>query len=372
MMARPPALPPRAAFLALFLFLACAALRSLDLDAARADRFARLALACVDREYPNKPEHVLDAREDARPPREFHPAFFGCYDWHSSVHGHWLLARLLARFSDLPSAAEIRRRLAAHFSREAVAAEVAYIERQSAKSFERPYGWAWTLRLTAELDLSQDAERRAWRENLAPLEKAVVERLMDYLPKLTTPIRTGVHPNTAFVLAEALDYARQTSDRRLESAASKRSRDYFGADRRCPLSYEPSGEDFFSPCLEEADLMRRVLPGSEFAAWLSLFLPEVSARSPFPLSPAVVTDPTDPKLVHLDGLNLTRAWTLRAIAQALPRSDSRRQILQEAAEAHARAGLARVSSGNYEGEHWLASFAVYFLTGAGAESAVRR
>lgn len=354
----------QAIFLGL-VFLGSAALRASELEASTAERFAKLALACIDREYPNKPEHVLDSSADARPPRDFHPAFFGCYDWHSSAHGHWMLARLLKRFPDLALAKEIRSRLSAHFSPEAITAEAAYLERKSARSFERPYGWAWTLRLVTELDPWNDSDAKVWRENLRPLERAIVGRLKDYLAKLTYPIRTGVHPNTAFALGEALDYARTAGDSELAAIVARRSRDYFAHDRNCPLAYEPSGEDFFSPCLEEADLMRRVLPRDEFGRWLRDSLPGLSRGRRFPLSPAVVTDPTDPKLVHLDGLNLTRAWTLRGIARSLAASDPRRAILERSAAEHAEAGLARVSSGHYEGEHWLASFAVYLQTDAG-------
>jgi hypothetical protein len=336
-----------------------------ELDLATADRFAKLALACIDRAYPNKPEHTIDTAADVRSPQEFHPAFFGCFDWHSSVHGHWMLVRLLRLYPDLPSAPEIRARLDAHLSSEPLAAETRYMERASARSFERPYGWAWTLKLVSELEGWEDPQGKIWRERVRSLEKMVVQRLSDYLPKLTNPVRTGVHPNTAFALAEALDYARRMNRKDLESLAINRSRDYFAADRSCPLAYEPSGEDFFSPCLEEADLMRRVLSGPEFSKWLSRFWPDLSGRSSDVLSPAVVTDPTDPKLVHLDGLNLTRAWTLAGIARALDPKDPRRRTLEETASVHKKAGLVRVSSGNYEGEHWLASFAVYLLTDAG-------
>jgi Protein of unknown function (DUF2891) len=355
----------KTAFLALLLLYPAAA-PAADLDMATAERFAKLALSCIDREYPNKPEHVLDSAADAKPPREFHPAFFGCYDWHSSVHGHWMLVRLLKTFPDLASRKEIRARLSAHFTLEAMATEARYLDIKSNRSFERTYGWAWTLRLATELQTRDDPDARAWRANLEPLVKTIVGRLEDFLPKLASPIRTGVHPNTAFALGEALDYARAAGDAGLERLVVKRSRDYYGRDRACPLAYEPSGEDFFSPCLEEADLMRRVMPPADFARWLHLFLPALAAGKTFPLSPAVVTDPTDPRLVHLDGLNLTRAWVLRAVARALPSSDARRKILEESSMAHEKAGLARVSSGNYEGEHWLASFAVYLLTEAGA------
>ena len=341
-----------------------AAPRAAQLDAATADRFARLALACIDREYPNKPEHVLDEASDARPVRDFHPAFFGCYDWHSSVHGHWMLVRLLAVEPDMPGAAEIRRRLDAHFTKDAIAAEVAYLDRKSSRSFERTYGWGWALRLALELDRAKDPRAKAWREAFRPLEDAVAARFADFLPKLTTPIRTGVHPNTAFALAEALDWARGVGRADLEKIVVARSRDFYAKDRACPFAYEPSGEDFFSPCLEEADLMRRVLSRPEFSAWLDRFWPQLT-NSGVALSPAVVTDPTDPKLVHLDGLNLSRAWTLSGIASALPASDPRRAKLSRSADEHARAGLARVSSGNYEGEHWLASFAIRLITRAG-------
>jgi len=231
--------------------------------------------------------------------------------------------------------------------------------------------WAWTLRLATELGTWNDADATTWRANLEPLAKTISARLKDFLPKLTNPIRTGVHPNTAFALGEALDYARVAGDTDFAALVTRRAREYYENDRACPLAYEPSGEDFFSPCLEEADLMRRVMPPADFAKWLHLFLPGLSAGKAFPLSPAVVTDPTDPRLVHLDGLNLTRSWTLRAAARVLPAADGRRGILDRAAAAHAEAGLARVSSGNYEGEHWLASFAVYLLTEAGVPSASR-
>jgi hypothetical protein len=340
---------------------------STELDTATAERFARLALACTDREFPNKPEHVLESAADAKTPRDLHPSFFGCYDWHSSVHGHWMLARLLRTRPGLPSAPLIRARLSAALSTEAVAGEVRYLETKSNRGFERPYGWAWVLRLATELHGWDDSDAKLWSLRIEPLEKAVVSRYQDYLPKLTRPVRTGVHPNTAFALGEALDYARATHKADFEKTLVSRSHFYFGSDTSCPLVYEPSGEDFFSPCLEEADLMRRVLPPKEFGRWLKKFLPglspqALSAKAAFSLVPAVVADPTDPRLVHLDGLNLTRAWTLKGIAGSLPAKDPRRALLQKASDEHARAGLARVSSGNYEGEHWLASFAVYLLT----------
>jgi hypothetical protein len=338
------------------------------LDTATAERFAKLALACAGREYPNKPEHVLESAADAKTPKELHPSFYGCYDWHSSVHGHWMLARLLKLYPDLPSAPAIRARLSAALSSEAIASEVSYLDAKPNRGFERPYGWAWTLRLANELASWDDPDAKAWSAHLSPLADAVVGRLLDYLPKLTRPVRTGVHPNTAFALGEALDYARTTGRADLEKTVVSRSHYYFGSDTRCPLAYEPSGEDFFSPCFEEADLMRRVLSQKDFSRWLKKFLPSLSpglSKKAFSLAPAVAADPTDPRLVHLDGLNLSRAWAMKGIASALPAQDARRRVLESSSEEHARAGLARVSSGNYEGEHWLASFAVYLLTDAG-------
>ena len=338
-----------------------------ELDRATADRFSRLALSCVGREYPNKPEHVLDGPADLKAPQALHPAFFGCYDWHSSVHGHWMLARLLRLDAGLASAAEIRGVLGSHLTEDAAAAETRYLEAAPNRTFERPYGWAWLLQLSAELARSDDPSMKSWRAKLSPVETAVVARLQDYLPKLTRPVRSGVHPNTAFALGLALDYARAVENRELERVIAARANFYFGQDRACPVAYEPSGEDFFSPCLAEADLMRRVLAPRDFAAWLKKFLPALSTRHRLGLVPAVVSDPTDPKLVHLDGLNLSRAWMLRGMAAGLPAKDRRRAALLAAADAHATAGLARVTSGNYEGEHWLASFAVYLLTQDGTQ-----
>jgi len=332
------------------------------LDRATADGFAKLALACVGREYPNKPEHVLESASDLKSPEALHPAFFGCYDWHSSVHGHWMLARLLRGDPGLASAGEIRALFDAHFTAEAAAAEARYVEAAPNRAFERPYGWAWLLQLSGELARSDDPAAREWRTRLSPLEKAVVARLADYLPKLTRPVRTGVHPDTAFALGLALDYARAAGNKELERVIAARASYYYGQDRACPISYEPSGEDFLSPCLAEADLMRRVLPAKDFSTWLRRFLPRLSTKHQVGVAPEVVSDPTDPKLVHLDGLNLSRAWMLRGIASPLPASDKRRAALLASADAHAKAGLARVASGRYEGEHWLASFAVYLLT----------
>jgi hypothetical protein len=332
------------------------------LTAAQASAFARLALRGMGREYPNKPDHVLNGPEDVQSPRALHPAFYGCYDWHSAVHGHWMLVRLLRRFPQLPEADAIRAALADHLTREHLQAEADYFHRPNRRSFERTYGWAWLLKLAQEVHDWDDPDGRQWSRHLQPLAQVIVAGYLDFLPKQTYPIRTGVHPNTAFGLAFAWDYAQATGHEPLRRLVEERSRTYFAADADYPAGWEPGGEDFFSPSLMEADLMRRVLPAAEFAAWFGRFLPHLAAGEPRRLlQPAFVSDRSDPKIVHLDGLNLSRAWCLRGIAQSLPADDPARAVLLSAAARHAQAGLAHVASGDYAGEHWLATFAVYLL-----------
>jgi hypothetical protein len=335
-------------------------------DPALAERFARLALACVHQEYPNKIAHVMGSDADARPPRELTPAFYGCYDWHSSVHGHWLLARVARLLPDAPFAAEARRALGRSLSPESLAAEVRYLEGKGRVSFERPYGLAWLLRLGAELREWDSPEARGWAAALAPLERASAGRIRGWLPKLTRPIRIGEHSQTAFSFGLILDWARVAGDRETETLVASRSRDFYGADRDCPLAYEPSGEDFLSPCLGEADLMRRVLPPADYARWMDGFLPGLpNDGSSGWLEPGIVTDPADPKLAHLDGLNLSRAWMLEGVAAGLPSGDARVASLRAAAAVHRETGLAAVTGAHYEGGHWLGTFAVYLVTGRG-------
>jgi hypothetical protein len=330
----------------------------------QASAFARLALKGLTKEYPNKPEHVIAGPDDVKGPRALHPAFYGSYDWHSSVHGHWMLARLLRQFPELPEAKEIRKVLGANLSADNLKAEADYFARKESRPFERPYGWAWLLKLAEELRRWDDPDGRAWSENLRPLADVVVTRYIEFFPKQTYPIRTGVHPNTAFGLAFAHDYARSVGDSRLKELVEERARAYFAADEDAPAKWEPSGADFFSPSLMEADLLRRVLPPAEFRAWFGKFLPGAALGEPKSLfSTATVTDRTDPQLVHLDGLNLSRAWCMLNVADALPPGDPSRSALERSAARHAEAGLGHVSSGDYAGEHWLASFAVYLLTG---------
>jgi len=337
-------------------------------DAKAAERFAKLALACVGKEYPNKISHVLNSDTDVAAPHKLTPAFYGCYDWHSSVHGHWLLVRLLRTFPDASFAAAARDALGKSLTAENLKREAAYIRGEGRASFERPYGLAWLLQLRAELHEWDDEQAREMSANLRPLEDAAVERLKNWLPKLSHPVRIGEHDQTAFGLGLILDYAHSTKNDSFAKLLTDSAKKFFLSDKDCPLNYEPSGEDFLSPCLAEADVMRRVLSQDEFAKWLKEFLPQIpTSASANWLQPVVSPDPSDPKLAHLDGLNLSRAWMLEGIASALPQDDLRQHGLSAAAGAHRRSGLAAVTGAHYEGGHWLGSFAVYLTTRRGTE-----
>jgi hypothetical protein len=333
------------------------------LDAATAERFANLALACVHKEYPNKIAHTLNGDADVKAPRVLTPAFYGCYDWHSAVHGHWLLARLARRFPEAPFAAKARAALEASLTPAHIAAEVTYLNGEGRATFERPYGIAWLLQLSAELHEWDDPQAKRWAAALDPLVKAANGRLRTWLPKLSYPIRTGEHNQTAFSLGLIIDWARGAGDREAAELFEAKARDLYLKDQVCPLAYEPSGEDFLSPCLAEADLLRRLLKPDHYAQWLSTFLPQ--ARSEEWIVPAVSPDPSDGKLAHLDGLNLSRAWMLEGIASGLPPGDPRLESLRAAAAAHREAGLASVTGKHYEGGHWLGSFATYLMTERG-------
>ena len=337
-----------------------------SLDEAAAARFANLALHCAHLEYPNKISHTLGSDADVRPPRELAPAFFGCYDWHSSVHGHWLLARLARQFPQAPFAAEARAALARSLTPARIAGEVTYFQTPGRASYERPYGLAWLLLLAAELREWDDPQARQWSQALAPLEVEAAQRLRNWLPKLRYPIRVGEHSQTAFAFGLVHDWARVTRDAEMQSLIEAKARAFYANDINCPLAYEPSGEDFLSPCLAEADLMRRILPPREFGDWLHRFLPVIptSAKKAW-LAPGEVTDRSDPKLAHLDGLNLSRSWMLLGIAAGLPKGDRRIGALNAAAEAHAAAALPAVTGEHYEGGHWLGTYAVYLTTRAG-------
>lgn len=335
------------------------------LDASAAGRFASLALACVQKEYPNKIAHILNSAADVKAPSALTPAFYGCYDWHSSVHGHWLLVRLVRTFPNAAFATDAVNALKANITPARIAGEVAYMNATGRETFERPYGLAWLLQLGAELREWQSPEAARLASALKPLEAAVVARLKAWLPKLAYPIREGEHPQTAFSFGLILDYARG-ADAELASMVVNKVREFHLKDVDCPISYEPSGQDFLSPCIAEADLMRRVLPPDEFATWLTTFLPRVPKTDSAGWLPiGIVTDKTDGKLAHLDGLNLSRAWMLEGIAAGLPSGDPRRRALMAAAAAHASSGLAAVTGAHYEGGHWLGSFATYLTTRRG-------
>ncbi len=331
--------------------------------------FSQLALKGMDQEYPNKPSNVVVDKASVRTPKEMHPAFYGCFDWHSALHGHWMLIRILKQYPDVSNGDVIRAKLAKHLTAKNIKAETKYFEEKQNKSFERMYGWAWTFRLAAELHTWDDPQGKQWRENIRPLEDKIVELTEGYLPRLSYPIRTGVHPDSGWALGQTLDYARTVGNKSLEQLVVKRCRDFYLGDRDYPAAYEPSGEDFFSAGLNEADTMRRVLPPQEFSTWLDQFFPGLrDHRVGTLLTPVEVSDVTDGKLVHLAGLDLSRGWTLQGIASALRANDPRTTILNQAAAAHAAMGYKYVFSGHYEGEHWLATFAIYLHTKVGVNT----
>lgn len=338
-------------------------LKALKLNEETASGFAGLAFKCIQKEFPNKLDHVMNNAGEVKSPKALHPAFYGCFDWHSCVHGHWMLVRLLKLFPDLPEAKEIRAAISKNLTAENIMAEVKYLHQPNRQSFERTYGWTWLLKLADELRDWNDPDGKKWSKNLEPLANAIVNNYLNFLPKQTYPIRTGVHPNTAFGIIFALDYARNTGNKKLENLLIERSKTYYEKDKNYPVSWEPGGEDFLSPALEEADLMRRVLSKDEFNKWFDNFLPDLGkGKDKNILEPAVVGDRTDPKLVHLDGLNLSRAWCMIGIASELNSDNPVKKILLEAAYKHAQDALGHVASGNYGGEHWLASFAVNMLS----------
>ncbi len=353
----------RLATLLLFAILAAcsgddAAPRNTMLSAESASRFAALALDCIHREYPNKLGQVLKDESDLKPPRVLHPAFFGCFDWHSSVHGHWMLAKLLKEFPELPERQRIIEGLSRSLTEENIAGEVEYFANAS-PSWERTYGWAWLLQLANELHTWDDPRGEEWAANLEPLAQVVRDRYIEFLPRQEYAVRTGVHPNTAFGLAFAFDYADSVGDDELLESVIAAANRYYIDDADCPLGWEPSGEDFLSPCLEEAALMARVMRRSGFANWLAAFLPTLLQDGA--LAPANVSDRSDPKIVHLDGLNLSRAWDLLIIADQLA-DEERSTSLRDMAREHLDASLPHITSEHYEGSHWLGSFAIYALT----------
>jgi hypothetical protein len=332
-----------------------------ELTLAGASHLASLPLKCIGQEFPNKTNHTSNSDSDhVLLPRQLHPAFYGCFDWHSCVHGHWMLVKLLKLFPALPEAAAIRKAINSTITKENIEQEVKYFDMPLTASWERTYGWAWLLKLDEELLNWNDEDGKRWQEALQPLVNKVVEIWTKYLPKQTYPNRTGVHPNTAFGLVFALDHSRAVKDAAFERAIVATAKRIYSKDKNAPASWEPDGSDFLSPSLEEADLQRRVLSSKEFISWFNNFFSLQSLRHL--MIPPVVSDRTDLQIVHLDGLSFSRSWCMKGLADALSPKDPRKKLLLRSSIRHLASALPNVVSGNYGGEHWLASFAVYALT----------
>jgi len=321
-----------------------------------ANRLAKLPLHCMDTEYPNKLNQTIGGSEDLQSPKTLHPAFYGCFDWHSAVHGHWSLLSLLKQFPNLDNVEIIKKKLLLNLSKDNIILEVAYFKGKHNTSYERTYGWAWVLKLVEEIHTWDDPVARQLEENLQPLTDLIVEKYIEFLPKLNYPIRVGEHTNTAFGLSFAWDFANTTSNEPLKTLIEKRARDFYFKDQGCPISWEPSGFDFLSPCLEEAAIMKRVLSTEEFKIWIDTFLPQLKDKN-FSLETGKVSDRTDGKLVHLDGVNFSRAWSLNKIAEGLPEYTHLTNIGNQ----HINYSLPGIVDDNYEGGHWLGSFAIYAL-----------
>jgi hypothetical protein len=323
-------------------------------------RMARVALGHVTREWPNKMDHVMAGPDDVRGPRELHPIFFGSFDWHSSVHGHWLLARLHRRLPDMPEAPAICALLDSQFTAETVAGELAYLARPSSRGFERPYGWAWALMLSSELARHRSEQGKRWFQTLRPLADAFVARFRDFLPLASYPVRAGVHANTAFALILALDYASATGDESFASLCAQKARAWYAGDAEMQV-LEPCQSDFLSPVLVEAACLGLVMNREDFAAWFARYLPTAADGQPETLFvPATVTDRTDGQMAHLDGLNLSRAWCWRLIVDRLPADARLRPLAERTIEMHLASALDQIT-GDYMSEHWLASFAALAL-----------
>lgn len=326
-----------------------------------AGRLAALPLHCIAQEWPNRTSHTSDTSNDhVLLPHELHPSFYGCLDWHSSVHGHWMLVKLLKVYPDIAQKASIMAVLANSFQPEKILAEADYFTKyKTSSTYERTYGWAWLLKLDEELYTWDDPVGKQWYKALQPLTKKVLALWTAYLPKQTYPNRTGIHPNTAFGLVFALDWARRMKDTAFERVVVQRSKDYYLGNKQIPAAYEPDGTDFLSPSLEVADLMRRVLPVKEYLTWLAGFYTKEGIATITTLP--VVSDRTDMLIVHLDGLSISRAWCMKGIAGVLPDNHPYKKLFAETADRFLQQTLPHVTSGNYGGDHWLASFAVYAI-----------
>ena len=333
-------------------------IEKIELTLEQANVLATLPLECVQKAYPNKLGQTLGSGDDLAEPQTLHPAFYGCFDWHSAVHGHWSMVKLLKMYPDLEEADRIYEILETNLSKENIAQELAYFDSKHNRNYERTYGWAWLLKLMEEIHTWDDAEAKELAKNLKPLADLIAQKFVDYLPKLQYPVRVGTHTNTAFGLAFAWDYAETYNDENLKNTIRDRALFFYGEDTNCPLTWEPSGADFLSPCFEEVDLMRRILNKEDFMNWMNQFLPELKTAD-FKVEVALVGDREDGQLVHLDGLNFSRAWVLYGLAQQYP--DDYGHLL---ALAHRHVGYSfpNLMGDSYEGGHWLGSFAIYALS----------
>lgn len=340
-----------------FIFLLfCGYINAQTLDLQQAEKIFSLPVHCIEVEYPNKLGQVLGSTNDLKSPKELRPVFYGCFDWHSSVHGYWSIIKLLKEYPQLDSSGEVRIILNRNITSENVSVESAFFEDYNNRHFERTYGWAWLFQLQSELDSWDDPDAQRWSQALKPLANILVEKYKEYLPKLYYPIRTGQHDNTAFGLSLSIDYARSVGEKEFEQLIMEHVIRLYGNDLNCNLSYEPSGSDFLSPCLEEALLMSKVLDIQEYRLWLKNFLPEIF-NPDFSMEPGKVSDRTDGHLVHLDGLNFSRATCLYSIAKKLPELE----YLKTIADNHLNYSLGNITNDDYMGSHWLGSFALYAL-----------
>lgn len=337
-------------------------LLSQQLTQEQAVKLARLPLHCINTEYPNKTSHLInDQAEAVMTPSQLHPSFYGCLDWHSSVHGHWMLVKILKEFPSISLRDSIVSVLQNSFTAEKIKAEADYyVKFKNSNTYERTYGWAWLLKLDQELRTWDNPLGRQWSETLLPLTEKITELWKDFLEKQTYPNRTGVHPNTAFGLVFALDWARTVKDAEFEAAIISEAKEFYLDNVATPAYLEPDGTDFLSPSLEIADLMSRILEPKEFSKWFGRFFEQRSIDNLVKLP--VVSDRSDYQIVHLDGLTLSRAWCMKGLAKALPQNDKTRALFEKTAAGFLDVALPNVLSGNYGGEHWLASFAIYALS----------
>lgn len=332
--------------------------KKINLDLAQANRLAALPMKCMQVEFPNKTGQVLNEASDLGTPKELHPAFYGCFDWHSSVHGHWSLVKLLRDFPDMENRDSIVSKLIQNLSKENIQAEIDYFKREQEYAYERMYGWTWLLKLQDELNNWNTAEGKEMAVNLQPLTDLLIERYIEFLPKLNYALRVGTHTNSAFGMSFAYDYAIHSENEKLKSSIEENAKRLYLKDENCPISWEPDGMDFLSPCLEEVTLMQRILSENEFLQWLEAFLPQLKEKD-FDLEVGKVSDRTDGHLVHLDGLNFSRAWAFYRLANAFPKTYGH---LKTVGDKHLEYSLPSIVDGSYEGEHWLASFALYALS----------